>query len=231
MKILWLILGVAIGMFCSQVFLKSPESFECPKCKESTVSNTIEKCEVPSQPKTVIMTPQIPSITPTEAPVPSTNSRAEWKISAIEKIVSLTPEEKEKLRENYNQPQPDQLENIIGPERAEAYKNHVKQTFSKVEEENIQREVYYLSRKLNLDAMQEGQFFGLYRDLNEEVERRLEAENFKEQGVKRMIRANQIEDQLLRERLKNVLSEQQYKEWALLQSDSSGQDLEMFHSK
>lgn len=173
--------------------------------------------------------PSAPQDSASEKPV----SQIEWRISAIDKLVNLSDSEKEQLRAKYQNPhEPNQrsLEDIIGPDRARTYQDFVAQTFSKAQEEGIQKEVYYLSRKLGLDPLQESRIFDLYRGLNEEVTRKLEELGNKEKGVQRMMKESELSDQILREKLKSTFSATQYEAWLLLQADSTDRDLELFHS-
>lgn len=185
----------------------------------------------------------IPSYEEHDDPAPSpANDALSWKISAIEKFVPLAPEQKERLRERYERESDAQahgtevevesLEEILGPENASYYRAQVQAAFKRVQDEEIERESVWLSRKLGLSQEQETSM----RQVFERVEAELgttghtsnSAKNPQER-VRAMIAENRRRSELRIAELSRILTPEQLQVYARLEAESSASDVEVFH--
>jgi hypothetical protein len=174
------------------------------------------------------------------------NDAAAWRISAIEKFVPLTEEQKARLRRSYNHQGEDtyedgtpveSLDDILGSESATVYRQQVRQAFTKMQDEEIEKEVVWLSRQLNLAPEVEAAMHRAYNDVEQQLrdERQQEstgdAAHSRQQRVQEMVSENKRREQLLLERLRTVLSPDQYQGYVRIQSESASADMEVFHGK
>jgi hypothetical protein len=185
----------------------------------------------------------IPSHEAPDDPAPSpANDALSWKISAIEKFVPLTPEQKERLREKYeresdaqahgNEVEVESLEEILGPENASYYREQVQAAFKRVQDEEIERESVWFSRKLGLSEEQETSM----RQVFERVEAELgttghtsnSAKNPQER-VRAMIAENRRRSELRTAELSRILTPEQLQVYARIEAESSASDVEVFH--
>lgn len=106
---------------------------------------------------------------------PQTDESLSWRISAIEKFVPLSDEQKERLREKYTKERAgegegaESLEDILGAESAAFYRERVQAAFKKVQDEEVEREVVWLSRTLSLSKEQEGSVRTILANVEAEV--------------------------------------------------------------
>jgi hypothetical protein len=178
-----------------------------------------------------------------EAGEPSAPSDAlRWKVSAIEKFVPLNDEQRQRLREKFDRESSappgeesgaESLEDIVGAENARFYREQVKAAFKRVQDEEIDREVVWLSRQLALSPDQERSM----RSVFEVIERRLNDEGTEggehggspQERVKTMVSENRRRNELRNEELKSVLSPEQYEAYLRTNAESSAADVEIFH--
>ena len=168
------------------------------------------------------------------------NHRIEWRVSAIEKFVPLTEDQKDRLMAKFKAESTDpdssiakeELDSIIGEESARVYRDAVRQAFVNARNEEIEKEVLLLSRKLALTPEQESGVRTVYQSVEQEA-----AAEHEEQGnltgeerLQKMIARNQERSKRLSELLKPLLTPEQYTAYAQYQSDSPDSDLEVFHS-
>ena len=172
----------------------------------------------------------------------SSNDALSWKISAIEKFVPLTAEQKERLREKYereseartigDEVQAESLEEILGPENASYYREQVQAAFKRVQDEEIERESVWLSRKLGLSEEQESSM----RQVFERVESALGATGHApnsglnpQERVRAMIAENRRRSDLRSAELSRILTPEQLQAYARIEAESSASDVEVFH--
>jgi hypothetical protein len=160
-----------------------------------------------------------------------------WKVSAVEKFVPLTEEQKLRLRKKYEAEangqsegvETDTLEEIIGQENATFYRQQVKAAFQKVRDEELNKEVVWLARQLNLSAQQEQAMQQTFLSIEEQLAQGDRAAASSHDRVKAMIEENRKRNDLRAAQMKELLSPEQYQAYAKSQADSSSSDVEVFH--
>jgi hypothetical protein len=162
------------------------------------------------------------------------NNAARWKISAIEKFVPLTEDQRERLQQSFSggpdRPK-ESLEEILGAENAEYYRSQVKAAFQRMEEQELEKEVVFTSRQLALSSQQESQIRIVFQDIERELDT---AEGDARGGtpqerVGRMVEQNKKRQALRNERVHGILSPEQYQAFLKTQSESPEADMEVFH--
>lgn len=165
-----------------------------------------------------------------------------WRISAIEKFVPLSSEQKDRLREKYasesaakvngEEPQTESLDDILGAENAAYYREQVNAAFKRVQNEEVERESVWLSRKLDLSPEQESSV----RQVLERVEADVaqphdtgQSALSPQQRVQSMIAQNRRRAELRNAQLANILTPEQLRTYAQLEAESSASDVEVFH--
>jgi hypothetical protein len=180
-----------------------------------------------------------------EAPQESELQGAEvlrWRISAIEKFVPLTDEQKERLRLKYEAESAQQageaaterLDDIIGEENARFYRQQVKAAFQKVQDEETAKEALWLARSLRLSEEQEQAVLSVFREVEQQVDQESDAAGegiatSPQDRVKGMIAENKKRAELRAQRLKNLLSAEQFEIYLKAAAESSSADVEVFH--
>lgn len=167
-----------------------------------------------------------------------------WRISAIEKFVPLSEEQKRRLEEKYqierenkvndSDTETESLESILGEENAKYYREQVQAAFDRVQKQEAEKEVAWLSRQLNLNQEQERSVQGVFAEVEQTVDREFSEQQHgvarsPQERVRQMIAENRRRSQLLLERLQGILRPDQYQAYARIQADSSESDVEVFH--
>lgn len=168
----------------------------------------------------------------------------ESRISSLGRFFPLSEDQRERLRIKYRNefarrrgvdvPEPETLEAIVGDENATFYRQQVQRSFDRAAEQERDREVYYLTRKLNLTAAQEQSMREAMVQTDLVVQGIL-AQEFdatrRGPGVRmqRMIRANELEAKELAERARSILDPEQYQAYLQEQNDSAAQEMGMWH--
>lgn len=160
-----------------------------------------------------------------------------WKVSAVEKFVPLTEEQKLRLRKKYEAEatggkegvETDTLEEIIGQENATFYRQQVKAAFQKVRDEELNKEVVWLARQLNLSGQQEQAVQQAFLSVEAQLAQGERASTSSHDRVKAMIEENRKRNELRAAQMKELLSPEQYQAYAKSQADSSSSDVEVFH--
>jgi hypothetical protein len=181
----------------------------------------------------------------TEPSNPDAKQRAiSWRVSAIEKFIPLSDaqreqlaekfEEEQKAREEGRESQAQPLEAIIGEESATVYRQQVKAAFDRVQNEELDKEVVWMSRKLALSAQQEQAMRAAFASVETDIDAEFEGMHGDSGGspqarVTRMIAENKKRIQLRAAALKNVLTPEQYAAYAETEAQSSAADMEVFH--
>jgi len=178
----------------------------------------------------------------TQASEPSSPStppnRTAWRISAIEKFVPLSEEQRNRLtvkfeREATGQEPAESLEEILGAESATFYREQVKAAFDRARNEEVDREIVWLGRQLALTPAQERDIKSAF----DAVETELDTVEFPEsvgaktpeERVKAMIAENKRREELRQERLKTILTTDQFTAYSRVQAESTKSDIEVFH--
>ena len=190
---------------------------------------------------------------PPEEIVAASDPRVAWRVSAIGKVVSLTDAERERLTKRYleevrisrssfstseKKQKTEELETldaVLGADRARQYRDHVKQAFVKAEAEENEKELLLMARRLGLNQEEESRLGTVYRNVDETLQQSEDGQlpGLSETGTNRvqaLLEKEKKRQRLLEEEVKKTLSAEQFQGWLALQSDSSGQDMEMFHS-
>jgi hypothetical protein len=173
--------------------------------------------------------------------IPQSTDAVRWKVSAIEKFVPLTEDQRQRLKAKFEReaaasPEDrgdiESLEDILGQDNSRFYREQVKAAFKRVQDEELDREVVWLARQLSLSDAQEQAI----HDLFERIEQRIEAEEAGQQQpgspqerVQAMIRENKRRAELRSEELRALLSPEQYESYMKTQAESAAADVELFH--
>ena len=164
-----------------------------------------------------------------------------WKISALEKFVPLSDDQKSRLKEKYKQElearqrgesaQTESLDDIIGAENASYYRQQVQAAFNRMEAEETGKEVLFMSRQLSLSSEQEESVRRVFAEVEAQIET-TRASNTSESAhdrVKGMIDENKRRNALRSDELKKILSPSQYQSFMASQAESAAADGEGFH--
>ena len=161
-----------------------------------------------------------------------------WKISAIEKFVPLSDEQRDRIREKYTKEREgdsesaESLDDILGAESATFYRERVQAAFKKVQDEEVDREVVWLSRKLSLTQEQEASVRTILANVEADVskgETHGQSGATPQERVREMIAQNRRRAELRNEQLKGVLTPEQFEAYLQAEAESSASDVEIFH--
>lgn len=169
-------------------------------------------------------------------------SPSQWRISAIEKFLPLTAEQRSRLEESYRVKESggegETLEQIVGVDNAKYYREQVSNAFRKVAEQELEKEVVFTARKLGLTADQESRLREVFSGIESEIGAADQASN---QGaapkrgstpaerVKQMVEESKRRNALRAERVKDTLTPEQYQQFLKDQAESPDSDMQVFH--
>jgi hypothetical protein len=168
-----------------------------------------------------------------------------WRISAIEKFVPLTDEQKARLERKFTEEQQAQqdgressaesLDEILGADNAQVYRSQVSAAFERVRNEELEKNTLWMARKLGLSADQESRMRATFEDVERMVAVEfpplvLGSQNTPQKRVMRMIAEQKRRVQLRAEQMRQVLPQEQYEAYVKAESESSASDMELFHS-
>lgn len=172
----------------------------------------------------------------------SSKDTVAWRVSAIEKFVPLDPDQKERLRDKYEREstaaangeevESESLEDIIGSENASYYREQVQAAFKRVQNEEIDRESVWLTRKLGLSPDQESSVRQIFERVESEVSQSKvsgHSNGTPQDRVRALIAENQRRSELRKEELSRILTPEQLRAYAQLEAESSASDVEVFH--
>ncbi len=171
----------------------------------------------------------------------------ESRVAAIGKMVPLSPEQTERLRSKYTaeararktgaQSDTESLESIIGDSNAQFYKEQVRNAFQRAHDQELDRDIFYLSRKLNFSPEQESAIRKLMEESDTHVENKFRAERDSPQfqndpafRVRLMIKENQFQSDWLAQQIKGILSPDQYQAYIQEEAESSSADMGLMHA-
>ena len=259
---LWIVIGIVVGatggLYWSSV--STPVVKQLSTADQTLLASC--QATVAKQERTIVSLTQSVAADTTECVVPTpgiTSNEVQthktmdneaqrlqaiaWRISSIEKFVPLTDDQKERLESKYaeerqalveeRESDAESLDDILGLESAETYRNQVKAAFERVQNEELEKEVVWASRKLSLSEEQERSLQAAFAD----VEMALKAEfgalmvavQSPAERVTLMIRENQKRRELRAELVREMLSAEQYKDFLALEAQSASADMEIFH--
>ena len=170
----------------------------------------------------------------------SVSEAMKWRVSAIEKFIPLSEDQKTRLKEKFvlesqsekGEVTTESLDDILGAEQASYYRQQVQAAFKRVQDQETEREVVWLSRQLSLSIEQER----AVREVLARVEQQVASEALNhntarspQDRVKRMIEENRKRSELRNNDLKTILSPEQYQAYIKSQSESASSDIEVFH--
>lgn len=161
------------------------------------------------------------------------------RMSVLNRFFDLDDEEKTSLREKFTSealdsdaPTPS-LAAILGADRAKFYNDQRKEARKRFKEEERERKVYYLSRRLGLSPSQEKAFFELERqiDLDSSSPPNSLSNQNPRQYMRALIEGLQSEQELREQGLQSILTRDQWETYQLEQARSSLQELELWHGE
>lgn len=160
----------------------------------------------------------------------------ETKISSISKFIQLSDNQTARLRNKFSaeldpgNKETESLDEILGKDNADFYRQQKKAAFSRMLQESIEKEILFVSKKINLNQLQEDTFRKIYNEVEEEI--KLKRESEKNSGIntlERLVLEEKLRNKLLAERMKEILSPSQYKEFINYQSGN--QEMQLWHEK
>lgn len=167
-----------------------------------------------------------------------------WRISAIERFVPLSNEQRSRLQGKFAEEQlaheegrestAESLDDILGADNAQVYRDQVDAAFKRVQKEELERDALWMARKLGLSTEQEGRMRAAFDEVEQVVASefpptQIGARETPQKRVMRMIAENKRRVQLRAERLRQVFSPEQYEAYVKAESESSASDMEVFH--
>ncbi|MEY4700085.1 MAG: hypothetical protein RL326_272 [Pseudomonadota bacterium] len=167
-----------------------------------------------------------------------------WRVSAIEKFVPLTEEQRNRLVAKFQEEnragqageesRAEKLEEILGDDNARYYRDQVKAAFERVQNEETEKEVLWLSRQLNLAPEQERSMRAVFLDVEKTVESEFGSSSHgsktsPQERVKAMIAESKRRRALRGEKLQAVLPPDQYQAYLRSEAESAASDVEVFH--
>ena len=161
---------------------------------------------------------------------------SQWRISAIERFIPLSEEQRNRLEESYRVKESggdgETLEEIVGAENAAFYREQVANAFRKVEEQELEKEVVFTARKLGLSDAQEVTLREIFSSIEAEIDREsgnAQKGNTPSERVAQMVAESKRRTQLRAERVKETLSPQQYEQFLKDQAESPESNMQVFH--
>ena len=162
--------------------------------------------------------------------------RLRARISAIEKFVPLTDEQKERLSKKFQSDSnetAESLDDILGHENAEYYRNEMGKAFQRAKEEDEEKDVLLLSRQLNLSEEQESRVRIAIKQAEVEVSTAMRSQGAAskdmESRLQTMMKENQLRQEALRKQLAVIFSEEQYRRYLENEAASGASDFQVWH--
>jgi len=165
-----------------------------------------------------------------------------WKISAIEKFVPLSDDQRDRLRRKFevgeanNSQDVESLDDILGAESAQYYRDQVKAAFARAEEQELEKEVLYLSRQLQLTAQEESEMRNAFLKIESQIKENKTgnddhdtATHSERDQLRTMIQESQKRRDLRTQALRPILPADKYEAYLKGESESPDSDVEVFH--
>lgn len=175
---------------------------------------------------------------------PADERAVSWQISAIEKFVPLSDDQKDKLRGKFleerearregRESSAESLDAIIGEASAAAYRQQVQSAFERVQNAELEKETVWLSRQLALSDEQERGMRSVFAEVEAQVRAQFGGAEVgnklsAQERVSRLLAENKKRTQLRAEGLQKILNADQQKRYAEQQAQSPDADMEIFH--
>jgi hypothetical protein len=166
-------------------------------------------------------------------------------VSAIEKFVPLSDAQRERLRRSFqlqseggeSATDAETLEQVIGDENARFYRQQVANAFRKYRDEQVERDVVWLTRQLSLSSPQERDVQGIFSSIEEELSGAGHpgggrgGSTSSVTGFSAVVSESRRRSELRAERLKPVLTPDQYQAYLRQEAESSASDVQVFHGE
>lgn len=211
-----------------------------------TVATTARKEVTGNEPLSSTKSPEEGPFRPVESeeraqvPQPSSDNstfetKVRWRISSIEKFVTVSDEQRERLEKSFisraKGDTPDEtMEEILGEEKVELYRSQVRAAFQRAAQENREKEIYYISRKLGLGREQEQALTGVYENLDADSHVPLQEGDTRAAEVKDLVTAEKRKQEILLSKAREFLTKDQFEAFTALVAESAGSDMQVFHS-
>ncbi len=170
----------------------------------------------------------------------------EWRVGAISNLVDLSENQKERLKEKFrlekssgaNDPltKAETLEEILGNENAMVYLEAKQRAKAKIQSESLEKEVLFLSRRLSLDLNLEEEVRNVIFSAEEEAEQylsQLKSDQTRNKdpytNFNAFLESQKIRRNILREQLKDILTESKFDDYLKYEAESSAIEVEMWH--
>jgi oligoribonuclease NrnB/cAMP/cGMP phosphodiesterase (DHH superfamily) len=127
------------------------------------------------------------------------------------------------------------LEAILGEESASFYRQQVKAAFERVQDEETEKEVVWVSRQLSLSPEQERAVRDVYLRVEQQVQVESAGEGHgsapksSQDRVRLMVQEGRLRNSLRQSMLKDVLTPEQYTTYLKNESESASSEMEVFH--
>lgn len=199
------------------------------------------------QPETIANPKSVTTLTPAPSPTSPTTSRKHtvpeeiinWRLSAIEKLVPLSDDQKKELRNKFSKRNNDPLtpqrtvDEILGKESAAIYAEAKSRARARVKSEGLEKDVLYISRRLGLSPQDEEHLresvFIVDAQIEEQKEKDPVASPYA--GFSKYIELERLRRDLLQKQLQQFLDAQKYEEYLKLQAESADVEIEMWHGE
>ncbi len=159
------------------------------------------------------------------------------KLNAIEQFVPLDEDQTERLRDKFSLEltpgvKGEQLEAILGKEQTAFLREQREIAFERGKVEALEREVFFWSRKLNLSPTQESFFLNALDDTEQEIIKWRSEQKAQSLQARTLLFFEETKRRrkLLREKLGDVLSEEQLDSYVEQESQSAAAEVELWHS-
>lgn len=168
----------------------------------------------------------------------SESRRGEWRASIVKKFLPLTEEQSARLSKRLQEDGAkrrsiaESIEEEFGKEQADFYRSELGKAFERSEQESLEKDVFYLSRKLSLSPAQEAALFAAYRDAaapSGEATRENLANADRSANLNSVLERETKRREMLNQRFQTFLTPEQLAIFAQLEAQSSGRDLQMWH--
>lgn len=217
--------------------------------RSTELQSKLDKIQIESvkQDKVEQSTKQLSVSTPIPTPASSTPRNkptipeevVTWRLAAIEKLVPLTDEQREELRDKFSYRSKDPLtpqrtvDEILGKESAAIYAEAKSRARARVKSESLEKDVLYISRRLNLSQKEEENL----RDVVFQVDAEIEEQKDKDPvaspyaGFSKYLELERLRRDLLQKQLQQFLDTQKFNDYLKLQAESADVEIEMWHGE
>lgn len=197
------------------------------------------------KPAPTIAPPSVPAETPALPEIALYG--IESRVSSIGKIVNLNPQQRERLQTKYTQEalarrrgekaDTESLEEIIGEADSRFYKQQLENAYKKAQDQELERDLYYMSRRLSFNQLQENSVRDALSQVENAVQERFQSEHSSPQyasdpsyRVRLMMQENQFRSEWLAGKLKEILNPDQFQAYMQEEAESTGAELNMWHA-